>query len=110
MDLERQGGPPRRGGAAARCDARTGPHNRATTIGTGQSLRIQTPGPSRVLWRLNDEREERAVLARETALSGVWITDLDTTSLSVGTTLRFALHVEGGSVDGEHDVTITQAG
>jgi glucoamylase len=69
------------------------PHSRVRLLNDGCKLRIQTPGPANVTWSVDGATAERRVATRDTTL-GVWVADLDTSRLPVGTVVRFA-------VDGE---------
>jgi glucoamylase len=75
------------------------PHSRVRLLNDGCKLRIQTPGPANVTWSVDGASTQREVASRDTTL-GVWIADLDTAKLPVGTVLRFA-------VDGEDSNSMT---
>ncbi|MDB4883986.1 MAG: Glucan 1,4-alpha-glucosidase [Gemmatimonadetes bacterium] len=75
-------------------------HAHTREIGRGCTLRIQTSGPVRVMWRV-DESETREARTRDAGL-GVWVADLDTRTLLAGARLSFT--VEG--VTGEQAVVV----
>jgi glucoamylase len=76
------------------------PHAHTRAIDHGCALRVQTAGPTRVRWRV-DDREPKETDARDAGL-GVWVADLDTAGLSSGACVRFT--VDG--VEGEQMVGI----
>jgi glucoamylase len=87
------------------------PHSRVRLLGEGCLLRVQTPGPARVLWTVDGRAGEHDVVSRDTGLD-LWIADLDTTRLRPGAVVRFALREgpEGGAVDAGHAITVVERG
>ena len=75
------------------------PHHRWSTLCEGCVLRIQTPDRATVRWRAG-AAAERDVVTRDTTLPGVWIADLDTAALDVGTTVAFSL------LGVDHEITV----
>src|SRR5258705_13139712 len=59
------------------------PHSRVRLLAEGCLLRVQTPGPARVLWTVDGRVGEHDVVSRDASL-GCWIADLDTTRLPAG--------------------------
>ena len=75
-------------------------HAHTTVLMHGCALRVQTSGPARVHWRA-DGGEAQETMTRDAGL-GVWVADLETRALGVGTTVRFV--AEG--IGGEHAVVV----
>ncbi len=83
------------------------PHNRVRMVYEGCALRIQTPGPSTILWTVDGDGQQREVHARDTKL-GVWIADLDTAGLEAGMVIRFSVRDDEAAppADGGHAITV----
>jgi glucoamylase len=83
------------------------PHSRVRLIGEGCLLRVQTPGPVRVLWTVDGRVGEHDVVSRDTTL-GCWIADLDTTRLPAGSVVRFAIRQDDAVMDEGHAITVVE--
>ena len=84
------------------------PHNRQRTLGAGCTLRIQMPERTSVLWMRDGVPDQHEVTTRDTTLPGVWIADVETAQLPVGTVIRFAIRGADGSPDGGHAITVVR--
>ena len=82
------------------------PHNRCRTLHEGTTLRVQLPCAASVVWMQDGGTERRQATTRDTTLSGVWIADLETATLPVGTTIRFGARAVDGSSDDGHTITV----
>jgi glucoamylase len=82
-------------------------HSRVLLLNEGCMLRVQTTGPTRVLWTVDDIPGERDVSPRDTSL-GFWIADLDTAHLPVGAVIRLVVREGDGAVDVDdwHAITV----
>jgi glucoamylase len=83
------------------------PHSRVRLLFEGCMLRVQTPGPARVLWTVDGIVGEHDVICRDTTF-GFWIADLDTARLHAGSVIRFAIREGEGAVvvDESHAITV----
>jgi glucoamylase len=63
-------------------------NNKARTALAGRTLRVETRSPAVVHWSANDWSTTADVNARDTTV-GIWIADLPTADLPVGTVVRF---------------------
>jgi glucoamylase len=78
-------------------------------VGQGCTLRVQTPIPATVLWTVDGDAAQHEAASRDTTL-GAWVADLDTTQLSPGAVVRFAIRGGDSSrpLDDGHAITIVQ--
>jgi glucoamylase len=83
------------------------PHSRVLLLNEGCMLRVQTTGPTRVLWTVDDLPGEHDVSPRDTSL-GFWIADLETAHLPVGAVIRLVVREGDGvvGVDDWHAITV----
>jgi glucoamylase len=83
------------------------PHSRVLLLNEGCMLRVQTTGPTRVLWTVDDTPGEHDVSPRDTSL-GFWIADLDTAHLPAGAVIRLVVREGDGEVgaDDGHAITV----
>ena len=86
------------------------PHHRWRTLCQGCVLRIQTPDRTTVRWYPSDGSPPREAVTHDTTLPGVWIADLDTAALAVGTTIAFSLLDGAGAPSGEHTIRVVPRG
>jgi glucoamylase len=77
------------------------PHSQLLLLNEGCMLRVQTTGPTRVLWTVDAIPGEHDVSPRDTSL-GFWIADLDTAHLPAGAVIRLVIR-EGDDVVGVDD-------
>jgi glucoamylase len=65
--------------------------NRCRALREGCTLRVQAAEPCAASWWVDGDPVPRAVELRDSTLGGVWIADLDTAALPVGTVVHVAV-------------------
>jgi glucoamylase len=68
------------------------PTNKTRVMGAGRTLRVQTLRPAVVHWSRDGWSTWNDTAAREAWSLGVWIADLDTTTLASGAAVDFTLY------------------
>jgi glucoamylase len=66
--------------------------NKVRAMRSGRTLRVQTDRPTLVHWTTDGWNTMHDTSAREAALLGVWVADLETSALAPGAAVDFTLY------------------